>query len=577
MTKNSDVNKVKENIAKTFMAMVADDEVLVEFSEMVADDFGLWNQNLVTGRKITLPQINNDSYETNRAGADLAACYYLFHNAEIHLRKSFELEEQNLFDAFEKVRVLLNVEDCYLGALKNILQAVEKSDFYALPLILLKGFDKFGATIKNRIINLENNLDKKILKKVNNLVAKIHNQNEFALGVEEIIELLREKRHIASDTDAPKDNEVATMPENLNEENVEKEVNKEFGEEEVEKEAIEKEEKITDLEDEKIDAKAQVRLLKSEIIEEKIKFENSYKIYSTKFDEVIFPQKLISKNELGMLRDQLELKIAKLDKISKKMTLKLKKKLLSKKNSFLEYDANSGVLDRKKFTKIVTDPLIDNVYLENKVHEYQDTALTILLDNSGSMRGNPIVVSALACEIIAEILEKFSIKTEIIGFTTADWRGGRVRKLWESNNKPKNPGRLNELRHIIYKSFNQNFKRAKINLSLMLKEGILKENIDGEALLFARSRLMQQSAKRKILMVISDGTPVDDSTISANDNDILSKHLEHVINRIEKQSKIEIVAIGIGHKIDEFYHNSISIKSLEELGDAMIEKIVGLL
>ena len=235
------------------------------------------------------------------------------------------------------------------------------------------------------------------------------------------------------------------------------------------------------------------------------------------------------------------------------------------------------ILDRKKLVRMVIDPMMEDVWISNKIHEYQDTALTILIDNSGSMRGNPIVMSALACEIIAEILEKYSVKTEIIGFTTADWKGGRPRKLWESSGRARNPGRLNELRHIIYKHFNQKFKKSRINLGLMLKEGLLKENIDGEALLFARARLMQQSEKRKILMVISDGTPVDDSTASANDGDILAEHLRHVINKIEKQTQIEIVGVGIGHTTEEFYRNSITIRSLEELGDVMIEKITDLL
>ena len=259
------------------------------------------------------------------------------------------------------------------------------------------------------------------------------------------------------------------------------------------------------------------------------------------------------------------------------MTLKLKRKLLSKRDFLLEFDSSRGILDRKKLTRLVTSPLSDDVWVNSKNHQYQDTALTILLDNSGSMRGQPIVMAALACEIIAEILEKFSVKTEIIGFTTSDWKGGRARKLWESSGRPSNPGRLNELRHVIYKHFNQKFKKAKTNLGLMLKEGVLKENIDGEALLFARSRLMQQSEKRKILLVISDGTPVDDSTNSANDNDILTEHLHHVIKKIEKSGRVEIVGIGIGHSTDDFYRNSTAIKSPEELGDVMIEKVVDLL
>jgi cobaltochelatase CobT len=277
------------------------------------------------------------------------------------------------------------------------------------------------------------------------------------------------------------------------------------------------------------------------------------------------------------LRHQLDLKIAKLGGISKKMSLKLKRKLLAKKDFYLERDNNSGILDRKKLVRLAIDPMLEDIWVRQKNNEYNDTALTILLDNSGSMRGNPIVMSALVCETIAEILEKFAIKTEIIGFTTGDWKGGRVRKLWELSGKTPNPGRLNELRHIIYKSFNQKFKKAKVNLGLMLKEGVLKENIDGEALLFARLRLMQQDQKRKILIVISDGTPVDDSTNSTNDGDILSEHLLTVVNNIEKKSQIEIVGIGIGHATDDFYKNSIAVKSLDDLGDAMIEKIVNLL
>ncbi len=572
MTKNYELNKIKENISETLLAMVGREGLNVEFSDVVENDFSKWDQSLVLENKIILPQVVDGDITLYRAASDLAASYCLFHDDKIIIGSDLVEEEKKLFDEFEKVRVMLNMRTCYVGAWKNILAALEKTRFSSLALVLIEEFVKGSCFDRLSMTHIE------ILQKIKNLAEKIYDQEKFAKGVVEIIELLR-KKSAASEAkkDEVSENDANEKVENFGVENIEAEMQNMGGEEQGKKEITEKIEEKAELKDDKANAEVQIKLGKSSFEENGIKFENPYKIYSAKFDEIIFPQKLVSKNELEMLRDQLELKIAKLDKISKKMALKLKKKLLSKKNSFLEYDANSGILDRKKFTKIVTDPLIDNIYLDRKNHEYQDTALTILLDNSGSMRGNPIVVSALACEIIAEILEKFSIKTEIIGFTTADWRGGRVRKLWESNGKPKNPGRLNELRHIIYKSFNQNFKRAKINLALMLKEGILKENIDGEALLYARSRLMQQDEKRKILMVISDGTPVDDSTISANDNDILSKHLEHVINKIEKQSKIEIVAIGIGHKIDEFYHNSISIKSVEELGDAMIEKLAKLL
>lgn len=593
--KNSQTNKIREDLGATLQAVVEDHLLQFEFSETQENNFFSWSQNLILDeKKVLLPQIKNDDLiKFHRASADLAVCYLLFHNQKIHQTQKFSGEEQILFDEFEKIRVVINVKDSYLGIVKNILRKIEDdvsrpldSDFKKIPLILLNQFfkEKILPRTKNLISNLEKNLSKNILKEIKNLDEKIFNQENFSKAVGRLIDLMRKEEEADEKEKTESKNQQQKTEEDLvnfgqeNGEQKEEEKfssNEEDGEKKSEKEKIE--EKISNLQDDKQAGEARLRVENSDFEEDKIEFKNAYRIFTNKFDEVIFPQKLISKNELEILRDQLDLKIAKLLGISKKMSLKLKRKLLSKKNSLLERDSNRGILDRRKLTRLVIDPMIDDLWINNKNHEYNDTALTILLDNSGSMRGNPIVMSALACEIIAEILEKYAVKTEIIGFTTADWKGGRVRKLWELSGKPHNPGRLNELRHIIYKPFNQSFKKSKINLGLMLKEGILKENIDGEALLFARSRLMQQDQKRKILMVISDGTPVDDSTVLANDSEILSTHLCHVINNIEKKSEIEIVGIGIGHSTDDFYKNSIAIKSLEELGDVMIEKITNLL
>jgi cobaltochelatase CobT len=277
------------------------------------------------------------------------------------------------------------------------------------------------------------------------------------------------------------------------------------------------------------------------------------------------------------LRDQLDIKLKKLNGISNHLTGKLKRKLLAKKNVTHEYNKEDGMLDRKKMTQAITRPFSGNNYMVINEYNYQDTVVCLLLDNSGSMRGNPITMSAMACELIAKILEKFGIKTEILGFTTVDWRGGKSRKLWESSGKPSNPGRLSDLRHIIYKNANQSFKKSRVNLGLMLKEGILKENIDGEALIWAKKRLDARNEQRKILMIISDGTPVDDSTNSNNQNDILSNHLHHVIAKIEKHSDIEITAIGIGHDVKSFYKNSLTISNIDDLGDVMIDRICQLL
>jgi len=621
-SKNSQSNSIKENLVTTLRAIVADEHVQIEYEDDLKNNFFAWNQDLVFDKSnVVLPQIINrrlsgvetngrflpesletlqqepsvgfDSAQTTvfsyRAASDLASCYLLHHDKETHQEINHENEEQKFFNDFEKIRVISRVKNSYLGVVKNILAKIEE-DIYSssnnLSLILLK--EIFPQNIlprtKEAAEDLEKNLNKKILQEIKNLIKKTHDQSAFASAVDKILEMLKnqedsdekegEEENFEGKSQKSKndlssfgqENTPAKEEENLSPNDVEE------GSREIEKQA-----EISDLVEDDKKSEVMVKLDKSGETEDKIEFKNAYKIFTSKFDEVVFPQKLISKNELELLRDQLDLKLSKLDAISKKMTLKLKRKLLAKKNSFVERDSSSGVLDRKKLTQFVLDPFMEEIWTNNRESEYQNTCLTILLDNSGSMRGNPIVMSAMACEIIAEILEKFSVKTEIIGFTTADWKGGKARKMWELEGRKKNPGRLNELRHIIYKHFNQKFKKAKVNLGLMLKEGILKENIDGEALLFARARLMQQSEKRKILMVISDGMPIDDSTNSANDSDILTDHLIHVIQKIEKQSEIEIVGIGIGHGTERFYKNSISIKSLEELGDVMIEKIVDLL
>ncbi len=598
---NLQIHKAKEDISLTLKNLAFDEELKIDFAATAENDFFAWNQNLIADeRKIILPQINlseffslEDLIKQYRPASDMALCYFLFHDKKIDQKEDLSLEEQKIFDDFEKVRLLANMQNQYLGVVKNVLEKLEddltngfKEDNSLLFLVLLNKFflAKTPPKIAAKAVDLEKKLNPKILQQIADLFGKISDQKKFGAEVKKLIESLRYNQEIDNtkpDKDKSQENKAQEEPITNQENSGNKEENDFNSQDEQESKIVDEIKQNPEFEANQMPDEIKIKTEKTDFNQEKIEYKNAYKVFTSKFDEVVFPQKLVAKNELEILRYQLDLKLAKLNSISKKMSLKLKRKLLSKKNVFLEYDANRGNLDRKKLTKIVTDPLSEDIWVNSKIHEYQDTALTILLDNSGSMRGNPIVMSAMACEIIASILEKFSIKTEIIGFTTGDWKGGRARKLWESAGRPANPGRLNELRHVIYKHFNQSFKKSKVNLGLMLKEGILKENIDGEALLFARSRLINRDERRKILLVISDGTPVDDSTISVNDGEILSDHLRHVINKIEnslqQNSKIEIVGIGIGHTTDDFYRNSIVIKNLEELGDVMIEKIVNLI
>lgn len=601
------MKKNKSNIAtevKEYLHLVVKNianakDIKINLSQEVKNNFFIWNHNLIENqgdsKSLNICYLENNNFNNSntdnllkdhRALADMACCYLMFHNSSLHQQKIFNQEEQIIFDDFEKIRVLLCIYDSYFGSLCNILDKIDKEidfNYCTSPILLvLKNFFSKSSLLSNyhQISLFAKDLEKKtsikIKEKIKEISLEIHNQDQYSQLVQELIAMLRKENNRDNNKnkkDSDKKNELTSNIENVDSNIYQEEGSKGYQEKIDDLDKVEK--KIVEIEDKS--ELASVYDDKSIINSNLLEFRDSYKIFSSKFDEIIFPQKLISKNELQILRDQLDIKLSKLNSISKKISIKLKRKLLSKQNSFLDYDSSRGLLNRKKLTQLIIDPLSENIWIDNKNHQYQNTALTILLDNSGSMRGNPIVMSSLACEIIAEILEKFTIKTEIIGYTTADWRGGRVRKLWEVSGREKNPGRLNELRHIIYKHFNQNFKKSRINLGLMLKEGILKENIDGEALLFARSRLMQQNERRKILIVISDGTPVDDSTNSSNDKDILSDHLHYVVNKIEKQSSIEVVGIGIGHSIEEFYRNSITIRTIEELGDVMIEKICELL
>jgi cobaltochelatase CobT len=592
-------NQVKENLTSTLRTMLSNKALQVEFDENLEDNFFSWNQNLVETSHIKVPKnlsdlVDEDDFlatslenlQKHRAASDLGFCYLSFFDRKIHSEKNFEdQKEQKIFDEFEKVRVISCIKNSYLGVVKNILSKVESNidELSAnISIILLEQIfdDKILPKTRNFAEDLAKQMPPKILTAIKNLAQKIDNQQDFAKSVAEIFEMLKSQENPSKNEKKSEKNQPSKEDlNNFGAENIEAESQENLPQDKKEESSkpIDQNQKFSQFTEEKFGGEALKTLDKQDFEGNGVEFKNLYKIFTSKFDEVIFPQKLIAKNELEFLRDQLDLKMAKLKTISKKMSLKLKKKLMSKRDDSWQKSANLGILNRKKLTRIILNPLAENLFIETQNHQRFDTALTILLDNSGSMRGQPIVMSALACEIIALMLEKFSIKTEIIGFTTANWKGGKSRKAWESLGKPKNPGRLNDLRHIIYKHFNQNFKKSKANLGLMLKEGVLKENIDGEALLFARSRLMQQSQKRKILMVISDGTPVDDSTSFANDQDILNNHLIHVINKIEKAKKIEIVGVGIGHATEDFYRNSIAIKSLEELGDVMIEKLAGLL
>ena len=301
-----------------------------------------------------------------------------------------------------------------------------------------------------------------------------------------------------------------------------------------------------------------------------------YKIFTNKYDEIKNAEELENENEIVRLRKNLDQQLTHLQSLVAKLANKLQRQLLAKQNRSWEFDLEEGMLDASKLSRVVIDPFHSLSYKMEKEIEFKDTIVTLLIDNSGSMRGRPISVAAICADILSRILERCSVKVEILGFTTKNWKGGKSREKWNSENKPKNPGRLNDLRHIIYKSADKPWRQSKKNLGLMLKEGLLKENIDGEALLWAFKRISVRKEERKILMVISDGAPVDDSTLSVNSGDYLEKHLKQTVKWIEENSNIEILAIGIGHDVTRYYKKAIKIGDVQELGDVMVNQLAKL-
>ena len=304
--------------------------------------------------------------------------------------------------------------------------------------------------------------------------------------------------------------------------------------------------------------------------------DQEYKIFTTEFDEIAKAEILEDVKETQKLRKNLDQQLVGFQDLITKLANKLQRQLLAKQNRAWEFDLEEGLLDSSKLTRIIMDPYNSLSFMKEKDLDFKDTIVTLLIDNSGSMRGRPITIAALCADILSRTLERCSVKVEVLGFTTKNWKGGKSREAWNKADKPKNPGRLNDLRHIIYKAADTHWRQSKNNIGLMLKEGLLKENIDGEAISWAYNRIKKRKEERKILMVISDGAPVDDSTLSVNSGDFLEKHLKKMVKFIEDKSDVEILAIGIGHDVSRYYNKAIKITDVHELGDVMISQLGGL-
>ena len=304
--------------------------------------------------------------------------------------------------------------------------------------------------------------------------------------------------------------------------------------------------------------------------------EPAYRVFSTAADEVVGAEELCDPDELTRLRAYLDQQLTALHSVVARLANRLQRRLMAKQNRAWSFDLEEGVLDSSRLTRIITDPTAPLSFKQEEDTDFRDTVVTLLLDNSGSMRGRPIMVAAVCADILARTLERCAVKTEILGFTTRAWKGGSARDLWLKAGKPPQPGRLNDLRHIVYKAADAPWRRARKNLGLMMREGLLKENIDGEALQWAHDRLLGRPEQRKILMVISDGAPVDDSTLSVNNGHYLERHLRQVIGYIEDRSPVQLIAIGIGHDVTRYYRRAVTIVDVEQLGGAITEQLASL-
>ena len=421
----------------------------------------------------------------------------------------------------------------------------------------------FDKNIRTKLKDLENNIENQ--ETFNHLIAEVIDDLEF----EDSDANEKEEKKEANNEDSGSQNNDSEKNEGSEKENEENDNSFSVANDEIN--SLNESDNLSESEDEESKENPTIQRKKqNNTLKEK------YRIFTNEYDEVASAEDLEATEEIVRLRKNLDQQLTSLQNIIAKLANKLQRQLLAKQNRSWEFDLEEGMLDASKLSRVIIDPLHSLSYKNEKETEFKDTVVTLLIDNSGSMRGRPISVAAICADILSRTLERCSVKVEILGFTTKNWKGGKSREKWNSSNKPAKPGRLNDLRHIIYKSADEPWRVSKKNLGLMLKEGLLKENIDGEALLWAFKRIIKRKEERKILMIISDGAPVDDSTLSVNSGDYLEKHLKQTVKWIEENSNIEILAIGIGHDVSRYYKKAIKIADVQELGDVMINQLTKL-
>ncbi len=557
----------------------------------------------LTGKKIRLREpgnsINKEDLTILRGQADLLALKIKNHDQLIHKKYLPSTPQaKKLYDAIEEARIeavgaidmpgcasnlnARNIASYRNSTLNNITQKDEAPIAEAISLIIREKLTGFAPPHNTRkFVDLwRPHINDKALDELDKLKESIFDQDAFASKIPELLDVFDIASTLGEgDPSSSKNEEGESDVEGSEQENTE--LSDEFDPDETEM----LDEEITDdlidlddlegVEDEGEDSSAPDN--RGEIEETKQNTRQpTYKVYTTEFDEIISAEEIADIDELDRLRNYLDKQISNLQGVVARLANKLQRKLMAQQNRSWDFDLEEGILDTARLVRVVTDPMHPLSFKMERDTDFRDTVVTLLIDNSGSMRGRPIMVAATCADILTRTLERCGVKAEVLGFTTKAWKGGQSRELWTNSGKPMRPGRLNDLRHIIYKSADAPWRRSKRNLGLMMKEGILKENIDGEALEWAYERIQKRQEQRKIMMVISDGAPVDDSSLSVNSGNYLELHLKKVINKIETNKDIELIAIGIGHDVTRYYKRAVTIIDVEELGGVMTEQLAEL-
>ena len=543
---------------------------------------------------------NADNYVKIRAEADSKALKLRYSNNEIYQKNLPKTSiAKSLYSLAEKIRYEKIGSENLKGIKHNIIKNYElkqklkkKDQLETREDIGVK--EAFDLYLQNNFLNLKLTklseeilsswktvFDEKFKAKIDFFKENIHNQKIFNSMFSEIIEDMNLKDD-AEQNDQEQENETNNHQnegENESDQNAQDEKENDESSLEADQNNLEQEFNVDqikmdeNLTDSNPDSNKNFKTVE---LRGRQTNKNLYKIYTEEYDEIGKAEKLETNEEILKLRKNLDQQLTAFQDVISKLANKLQRQLLAKQKRSWEFDIEEGLLDSSKLPRIIIDPFNSLSFKKEKNTEFKDTIVTLLIDNSGSMRGRPITIAALCADILSRTLERCSVKVEILGFTTKNWKGGKSREKWNLNNKPSNPGRLNDLRHIIYKSADSPWRQSKKNIGLMLKEGLLKENIDGEAIMWAYNRIKKRKEERKIIMVISDGAPVDDSTLSVNPGDYLEKHLKNTVKLIEDNSNIEILAIGIGHDVSRYYNRAIKIADVQELGDVMIDQLSNL-